>query len=245
MATFEDAGYFCIDNLPPQMLPNVVQLFALEGNPVNRVALVFDARGGTLLRRAGPGARLPARLGHRLFRVLYLEADDEALVARYQATPAAASAVAQSARGHRAGAATAGSPLRATGRHRDRHHATSRPGGLRRRLEETLLADRSERSAATSAWSPSAIATGCPDEADMVLDARFLPNPHWVPDLRPLSGLDPAVQEYVLGAPEAAGLPRPGGRPGAASWRRVSWPSRSGGWCWPWAAPVGGTGRWP
>ena len=64
VATFEDMGYFCIDNLPPQMLPRVVELFALEGSRVDRVALVFDVRGGLLLRATGPGAGPSQGIGH-------------------------------------------------------------------------------------------------------------------------------------------------------------------------------------
>ena len=85
------------------------------------------------------------------------------------------------------------------------------PWELRRRLEETLLADRLSDQLLVSLES-FGYRYGLPDEADMVLDARFLPNPHWVPELRPLSGLDPAVREYVLGRPGRRGVPRAGGR---------------------------------
>ena len=66
VATFEDMGYFCIDNLPPQMLPGVVELFALEGSRVDRVALVFDVRGGKYFEYLGQASGLPARVGHLL-----------------------------------------------------------------------------------------------------------------------------------------------------------------------------------
>ena len=85
VATFEDMGYFCIDNLPPQMLSRVVELFALEGSRVDRVALVFDVRGGAYFDQLGQALDHLKETGIP-FRLLYLEASDEALVARYQST---------------------------------------------------------------------------------------------------------------------------------------------------------------
>jgi RNase adapter protein RapZ len=199
VATFEDAGYFCIDNLPPQMLPNAVQLFALEGNPVSRVALVFDARGRTYFEEIGQALEY-LRTSGIVYTLLYLEADDEALVARYQASrrphPLSRNLVEGIERERRLLA-----PLRAQA---DLVIDTTdlSPWDLRRRLEEALLADGLSDQLYVSLKS-FGYRYGLPDEADFVLDARFLPNPHWVPDLRPLSGLDPAVSEYVVGRPEA------------------------------------------
>ncbi|HLA80897.1 MAG TPA: RNase adapter RapZ, partial [Thermoleophilia bacterium] len=85
VATFEDGGYFCIDNLPPQMLPRVVELFGLEGSRVNRVALVFDVRGGWYFEELGAALAYLGETGIP-FRLIFLEASDEALVARYQAS---------------------------------------------------------------------------------------------------------------------------------------------------------------
>jgi RNase adapter protein RapZ len=200
VATFEDAGHFCIDNLPPQMLPNAVQLFALEGNPVNKVALVFDARGRSYFEQIGPAIDY-LRASGIAYSVVYLDADDEALVARYQASrrphPLSRNLLEGIERERRLLA-----PLRAQA---DLVIDTSdlSPWDLRRRLEETLLAEGLSDQVYVSLKS-FGYRYGLPDEADFVLDARFLPNPHWVPALRPLSGLDPAVSEYVVGRPEAA-----------------------------------------
>ncbi|OFW58119.1 MAG: RNase adaptor protein RapZ [Actinobacteria bacterium RBG_16_64_13] len=199
VATFEDAGYFCIDNLPPQMLPNVVELFALEGSRVNRVALVFDARGGTHFEEFGPALEFLRHAGIP-FKMLYLEADDEVLVARYQATR----------RPHPL------SPSLLQGIERERRLLTTlraqadlivdtsdlSPWRLRRRLEETLLAERLSDQLLVSLES-FGYRYGLPDDADIVLDSRFLPNPHWVADLRPRSGLDAEVRDYVLLRPDA------------------------------------------
>ena len=199
VATFEDAGYFCIDNLPPQMLPNVVQLFALEGNRVNRVALVFDARGGTHFEELGHALEY-LRTSEISYSVLYLEADDNALVARYQTSrrphPLSRNLLDGIERERRLLA-----PLRAQA---DFVIDTTdlSPWDLRRRLEEALLAERLSNQLFVSLKS-FGYRHGLPDEADIVLDARFVPNPHWVPELRPQSGLDQAVSDYVLDRPDA------------------------------------------
>lgn len=199
VATFEDAGYFCIDNLPPQMLPNVVQLFALEGNRVNRVALVFDARGGTYFEELGHALDYLRNSGIA-YRLLYLDADDEALIARYQATrrphPLSRNLLEGIARERRLLA-----PIREQA---DLVVDTSElsPWDLRRRLEESLLAERLSDQVLISLKS-FGYRHGLPDDADIVMDARFVPNPHWVPELRPQSGLDEAVSDYVVKRPEA------------------------------------------
>lgn len=200
MATFEDMGWFCIDNLPPQMLPGVVELFGLEGSRVDRVALVFDVRGGTYFGQLDKGFEY-LRESNIPFRLLYLEASNEALVARYQSTrrphPLSTSSLVDGIDHER----RLLSPLRAAA---DVVIDTSdmSPRELRRRLEETLLADRLTDQLLVSLLS-FGYKFGLPDEADMVLDSRFLPNPHWVTELRALPGTDPAVKEYVLGRPGA------------------------------------------
>ena len=205
MATFEDMGWFCIDNLPPQMLPGAVELFGLEGSRVDKVALVFDVRGGTYFGQLDEGLDYLRKAGIQ-FRLLYLEASNEALVARYQSTrrphplstyPLSASSLQEGIDRERGLL----SPLRARA---DVVIDTSgmSPRELRRRLEETLLADQLTDQLLVSLLS-FGYKFGLPGEADMVLDSRFLPNPHWVADLRPLSGKDSLVKEYVLGRPEA------------------------------------------
>jgi hypothetical protein len=139
VATFEDMGYFCIDNLPPQMVPGAVELFSLEGSRVNQAALVFDARGGKYFEELGRALDY-LRSSGTSFRVLYLEASDEALVARYQATrrPHPLS------RNLREGIERERRLLSTLRAQADLVIDTTNlsPRGLRRHLEETLLADR-------------------------------------------------------------------------------------------------------
>jgi UPF0042 nucleotide-binding protein len=200
VATFEDMGYFCIDNLPPQMLARVVELFTLEGSRVDRVALVFDVRGGAYFEQLGQALNHLKETGIP-FRLLYLEASDEALVARYQSTrrphPLSRESLPEGIKRERRLLL----PLREKA---DVVIDTTglSPRELRRRLEETLLAEQLSDQLFVSLES-FGYKYGLPQEADIVLDARFLPNPNWVVELRPLTGLDATVKDYVLGRAEA------------------------------------------
>lgn len=199
VATFEDMGYFCIDNLPPQMLPGAVELFLLEGSRVRRAAVVFDARGGGYFEDLDRALDYLQNAGIP-FRVLYLEASDEALVARYQATrrphPLSANL--------REGIERERTLLLPVRSRADVVMDTTNlsPRELRRYLEETLLAERLSDQLFVSLES-FGYRYGLPDEADMVLDVRFLPNPHWVAELRAQSGLDQGVRDYVLSLADA------------------------------------------
>ncbi|MFH1833520.1 MAG: RNase adapter RapZ, partial [bacterium] len=163
MATFEDTGCFCIDNLPPQMLPGVVELFGLEGSRVDRVALVFDVRGGTYFGQLDEGFDYLRECGIP-FRLVYLEASDEALVARYQSSrrphPLSKSNLVEGIDRER----RLLSQLRAKA---DLVIDTTgvSPRELRRRLEETLLADELTDQLFVSLVS-FGYKFGLPDEAD-------------------------------------------------------------------------------
>jgi RNase adapter protein RapZ len=200
VATFEDMGYFCIDNLPPQMLQRVVELFSLEGSRVDRVALVFDVRAGSYFEQLGQALDHLRQMGIP-FRLLFLEAAGDALVARYQSTRRPHPLSRGSLHDAIAEERKLLEPLRAQA---DVVIDTTdlAPRELRRRLEETLLADQLSDELFVSLES-FGYKHGLPDDADIVLDARFLPNPYWVSDLRPFTGLDARVKDYVLGRAEA------------------------------------------
>lgn len=199
----EDIGYFVIDNLPPSLIERVADL-ALVGRDRSRVALVVDSRGGAF---AGDLSELyhalDALRGQNVnLRVLYLEATDEVLVRRFE----------QTRRRHPVGAERV---VEAIALERD----------LLRELRATadLVIDSSDlnvhelRAKVLAAFAGEEAGLlvnvasfgfkyGLPLDADMVLDVRFLPNPHWVPDLRPRSGQDPAVRDYVLGQESTKGF---------------------------------------
>ncbi len=204
VATFEDMGFFCIDNLPPQMLGRVVDLFSLEGSRVDRLAVVFDARGAQYFVELMAALDEMAERGIQP-RIVFLEASDDALVARYQSTrrphPTAHD------RPVHVGIAEERDILAPL---RDRADVVIDTTSLnvhelRARLHETLFADDLTDEVLITFLS-FGFKFGLPIEADMVLDVRFLPNPHWVEELRPLTGLDPAVRDYVVARPESHGF---------------------------------------
>jgi UPF0042 nucleotide-binding protein len=195
----EDLGFFVVDNLPPQLVGDVVRLVDETRGRRQPIAVVVDVRSGSfftglreVLARGSTGRRTT---------LLFLEAGEEVLVRRQEAAR----------RPH---------PLQEGGRLLD---------GLRRertalddlRAEADLVIDTSALNvhqlthkvaeAFGTAHSTALKATvmsfgfkyGIPVDADLVADMRFLPNPHWVPDLRPLSGRDQAVADYVKNRPEA------------------------------------------
>jgi UPF0042 nucleotide-binding protein len=192
----EDLGYFVIDNLPPSLIGRVVDL-ATGGPPGTRVALVVDARGGGFTEAIGELCReldiLRGKGGE--VRVLFLEASDEVLVRRYEATrrrhPVAAERVVDSIARERQMLLE----LRATA---DLVIDTSdlNVHELRGKVQAAFGAEGHSGLLITT--SSFGFKYGLPRDADMVLDVRFLPNPHWVPELRPQTGLDAPVRDYVL-----------------------------------------------
>jgi RNase adapter protein RapZ len=195
MACFEDAGYFCVDNLPPEMIPSLTNLFEHEGSKVERAAIVSDVRGGDSFEGiARVLDDLSARgLNHR---VLFLEATEEALIARHKETrrphPLAGSdGIEQAIARERELLA----PLaeRADVRIDTTDSTAAR---LRRTVAERMLTGEGEGRLAVTVLSYG-FKHGTPRDADLVFDVRFLPNPHYEPDLRELTGLDPPVVDFV------------------------------------------------
>ncbi|QEO10082.1 RNase adapter RapZ [Protaetiibacter larvae] len=195
----EDLGWYVVDNLPPQMLRPLVDLGAHTGEAIPRIAAVVDVRGGRMFADA---QELVAELRESdRARVVFLDATDAALVRRFE----------QVRRPH---------PLQGDGTLLDGILAErARMAGLREHSD--LVLDTSELNIHQLATrigelfgedsAPSLRLTlmsfgfkyGLPADADMVADIRFLPNPYWVPELAPQSGLDDAVRSYVLGQPGA------------------------------------------
>jgi RNase adapter protein RapZ len=195
MAVFEDAGYFCVDNLPPEMIRSLFELFQHEGSSVESAAVVSDVRGGAYFDalRSVLDDLDASGLRHR---VVYLEADDQTLLNRYKETrrrhPLAPSgSVAQGIASERALL----EPIRA------RADLVVDTGGLstaalRRRLADELLpASRPVKLAVT--FASFGHRHGPMRDADLSFDVRFLPNPHYETELRPLTGLDEQVVAYI------------------------------------------------
>ena len=195
MQFFEDAGYFCVDNIPPGMLRSLAELFMHEGSKVECAAVVCDARGGEYFESLVEVADELRDAGVNL-QVLFLEADEPTLITRYRETrrrhPLATSgSVAEGIAAERALVA----PLRGTA---DYVLDTTglRPGHLRHRLADEVLPKQTSNHLAVR-FSSFGHKHGPLRDADLILDVRFLPNPHYEPELRPLTGHDQRVVDYV------------------------------------------------
>jgi UPF0042 nucleotide-binding protein len=201
IAAFEDGGYFCVDNLPPRMIGGLGELFRHEGSGVERAAVVSDVRGGDyfddlvqVLDELGADGLEPT--------LLFLEADEETLLDRYKETRrrhplAPEGRIVDGIRAERELLA----PLRARA---DMVMDTSDLTGalLRRRIADEMLGRHGGGKLALTLLT-FGFKNGPPRDADMTLDVRFLPNPHYVDELRPLTGLDEAVREYVEAGTQA------------------------------------------
>ena len=193
----EDLGWFVVDNLPPALLPTLADLGARAQGSVNRIAAVVDVRGRAFF--ADLEAALE-RLGSRgiILRVLFLEASDDALVRRFEAVR----------RPH---------PLQQGGRlvdgiARERRLLLDLRGRADLVLDSSRLNVHELRGAIDAAFAgPGETGLqlslvsfgykyGLPVDADLVADCRFLPNPHWVDELRAHNGLEQPVSDYVLGS---------------------------------------------
>lgn len=196
----EDLGWYVVDNLPPQMLRPLVDLSRHTGDTIPRVAAVVDIRGGKLF--ADVQQELELLRDTEETRVLFLDATDAALVRRFEAVR----------RPH---------PLQGDGTLLDGITA-ERARLAELREQSDVVIDTSElnihqlatliQEQFSEAGSPAIRVTvvsfgykyGLPSDADHVADCRFLPNPFWIPELKPLTGRDPEVSDYVLGLPGAS-----------------------------------------
>lgn len=199
MGAFEDAGWFCVDNLPPGLLPALAELFMLEGSRVTKAAVVCDVRGGVWFRDLERVLERVSAVGVEP-RVVFLEASDETLINRFRETrrphPLA------DGRGVLAGITRERRELEDV---RERADVVIDTSGLtvwdlRRRVTEQLI-DHSDRPRLQVQFVSFGYKHGVPREADLLFDVRFLQNPHYVPGLRALTGLDRPVADFVAAAP--------------------------------------------
>ena len=197
----EDLGWFVVDNLPPSLLPTMVDLGSRAQGAVNRIAVVADVRSRAFTSDLRSALQLTREQGVQP-RVLFLEASVDALVRRFESVR----------RPH---------PLQGEGRlvdgiAREQALLCDLRGDADLVLDTSSLNVHQLRAKVGAAFEHRGDAVslqltvlsfgykhGLPVDADLVLDCRFLPNPHWVPDLRPQTGQDEAVRDYVLAQPGA------------------------------------------
>jgi UPF0042 nucleotide-binding protein len=197
----EDAGWFCIDNLPVLLVPKLLELVVHGGSDeVHRLALVIDAREGRFLDQTPQAVEDVRRVGHRL-EVVFLDSADETLTRRFSETR----------RRH---------PLSPDGTVADgialeRKLLTALRGIADVVIDTTRMNVHELRDVITARFGAAGDAdalnvtlvsfgyrNGIPANSDLVLDLRFLPNPYFVEGLKPFPGTDPRVSEWVLGRPQ-------------------------------------------
>jgi RNase adapter protein RapZ len=196
----EDLGWYVADNLPPELIARMVDLGLAAGSRITQLAIVMDARSKGF---TGDLDSVRTELATRNItpQVLFMEASDDILVRRYE----------QNRRSHPLqGDLTLAEGIAAERRMLAPVRASadlvidtsSLPvPALRGNIEQAFGAERVVTTAVTV--ESFGFKYGLPMDADMVMDVRFLPNPHWVDELRPHSGQHPAVRDYVLGQPGA------------------------------------------
>jgi UPF0042 nucleotide-binding protein len=202
LKTFEDLGFFCIDNLPVALIPKLMEGFQETGSDVTRAVLVIDIRAGEKLADLVQILRKLRKAAFHLF-VLYLEAEDKVLVRRFSET-------------RRPHPLTGEKSLREAikvertllGSLRELADVTLDTSGYTVHEIKALVMERFKKHAQTPALNIHLLSfgykQGVPLEADLMFDARFLPNPHFVPRLKTSHGKDKCVVKYLQSFPETA-----------------------------------------
>ncbi len=195
----EDLGFFVIDNLPPQLIGKVAEL--ARGQEQTRYAIVVDVRSGDFLADLGAALR-DVRSEGGVARSIFLDASDEVLIRRYETTR------------RRHPLSDGGGVAEGIARERALlgvlkgevdvivDTTTLNVHQLRDRLRELFAENAGEHYQLQTSIVSFGYKHGLPTDVDLMFDCRFLPNPHWVDELRPLTGEDLAVQQYVLGQRE-------------------------------------------
>ena len=245
MAAFEDEGYFCVDNLPSEMIRSLVDLFMHAGSKVQHAAVVSDVRGGSYFE--GLAEMLDdLRAAGVTHRVLFLDADEQTLLTRYKETR------------RRHPLAPEGSVAEGIARERELLRAAAR---ARRRRDQHVRSDRGDAAAqarrrAAADAHPGASGGHVPElrlqvragrDPDLLLDVRFLPNPHYEPGPAAADRRGPAdrrVHQPRRGARDVLRAAAPAARlPAAAVPGRGQGASRGGDRLHRRAPPVGGDRR--
>lgn len=194
--SLEDLGFFCVDNLPPVLIPKFAEILQQSGGKIGKAALVIDLRGGEFFSALSEALDVLKQMDYLRLQILFLDADDQTLVRRYKETR------------RRHPLAAAGSPLEGIQLERKKLQAikeqahliidTSRlkPRELRDKLASILISREEERLAIHVL--SFGFKFGVPMDADLVFDVRFLPNPYYEESLRALSGKDEPVYRFVM-----------------------------------------------
>lgn len=195
----EDLGFFCVDNLPPMLIPKFADLCAQSDGKINKIALVVDIRGGGFFDAVYETLENLEASGIK-YEILFLDASDETLVRRFK----------ESRRPHPL--SPQGPILEGIKEERVRLEELKGKAGkiidtsnlstkqLKEQIKSLYGAEKDEHNLKVTVMS-FGYKYGIPMDADLVFDVRFLPNPHYIDYLRPLSGNDKEIQDYVTSFP--------------------------------------------
>lgn len=199
MSTFADEGWFCIDNLPPRMLPMLVELARLEGARLDRIAVACDVRGGHWFEELSRELDLLAQTDDIAPRLVFLEASNDALLTRFRETRRR-HPLAESGGGVLGGISKERELLESI---RDRADVVIDSTDLtiwdlRREIGEALMSTV-PRERMEVVFVSFGFKHGVPRDVDLMFDVRFLKNPYYVPELAPLTGRDEPVIAFLEG----------------------------------------------
>jgi UPF0042 nucleotide-binding protein len=194
--SLEDLGFFCVDNLPPVLIPKFAELIEQSNGKIGKVALVIDLRGREFFTSLSESLRYIKENYTLTYEILFLDATDSVLVQRYK----------ESRRRHPL--ATNGAPL--DGIHNERKLLEELKGLATQVIDTSNLKPNQLKESIISRFNQLdgdmltlnvisfGFKYGIPIDADLIFDVRFLPNPHYIESMRPNTGQDPDVYEYVM-----------------------------------------------
>ena len=194
--TLEDIGFYCVDNLPPMLIPNMAKLCMEDDPAIQRVALGIDTRSGAFFGHADEALDELTRMNVN-FDVIYLTASDEELIRRYKETR----------RAHPMGS----EKMLIQNIKKEREMLRGMESRASRVIDTTTMRTRPLRELLLRMYGEGdvdkAISVnvlsfgfkhGIPQDADLVFDVRFIPNPFYIPEMRPMNGADQPVHDYVM-----------------------------------------------
>ncbi|UJF15474.1 RNase adapter RapZ [Jeotgalibaca sp. MA1X17-3] len=200
LQTFEDLGYYCVDNMPPSLLPKFWELVK-ESGKITRVCLVIDLRSRAFFEEILSSIGSIDNTSFVTTKIIFLDASDETLVSRYKET-----------RRNHPLTQTGGTVIEGIKKEREllkdiqnrSQWVFDTSNTSPRKLREQILSKfrTNDQSVFHIEMQSFGFKYSSPIDADIVMDVRFLPNPHYIDELRPLTGLDKPVYDYVMQQPE-------------------------------------------
>jgi RNase adapter protein RapZ len=196
----EDAGFFCVDNLPPLLIPKIAEICCQSYGKMDKIAFVIDIRGGELLNDLFPGLKALGEAGHT-YEILFMEASDEVVIKRYK----------ESRRAHPL--SPEGRLLKGINEERkvlqkikekadyviDTSNLT--PRQLKEEITNIINEEKAYKGLIINIIS-FGFKYGVPIDCDLVFDVRFIPNPYYIDSMKKLTGRNETVKNYVLKMPE-------------------------------------------